>query len=145
MQMKILLACLVISIASSGCAVGMLLFYRDARTTTIYKSTGSRKDHYEIKAHTLSHCGCTDLYVDGYIRKTKEFTIRYSDRLVSKIIYSGADTIRLLATDKNYTIPFDEVDKEIFGTIDSLLVNRPKGLAYPPQRRTYKGYVPDMR
>lgn len=135
----------------TGCnTIGMLLFYREIRTTTIYKSPGSKKNYYTISAVTLSHCGCTDLDVHHYTNRKKDFYITYKNDLARKTIYRynkqtfRTDTIRLQATtgDK-YTIPFDSLDAAIFHTIDSLLLQspKPKHIVYPPKRVSYKGYV----
>ena len=139
---------LVIAILPGCNALGMLLFYRDSRTVTVFKSSPSKKNYYVIKATTLSHCGCTDLHVDNYKQGKKDFTIFYHDDIVRKSIFSydsqtnHKDTIRLVATPyNNFTTPFDSLDLEIFKRIDSISIQRPKGIVYEIKRPVYKGFI----
>ena len=55
----------------------MLLFYRESKTSTVYKSLGSKRDYYKIYATTLSHCGCTQLTIINYKRGKRDFIIEY--------------------------------------------------------------------
>jgi hypothetical protein len=146
---RILFYCFVITgvLLMQGCVVGILLFYRDSRTHTIYKSAASRKNYYEIKATTLSHCGCTSLNVINYCKGKKVFSLHYMNGMAHKTVY-GTDTnkneiIKLTATKKNnYTEALDSMDHIIFKTIDSLALHRPKG-TYSIAATNFKGYIID--
>lgn len=132
----------------TGCAVGMLLFYRDSKTTTVYKSSTSKKDYFIVKATTLSHCGCTDIFIDNYRNGRKEFTLFYNGNVAQKSIYkfdsnlNQTDTIRLIATSSNnYTTPFDSLDIEIFNRIDSIALQKPKGIVYGIKKTSFEGFI----
>jgi hypothetical protein len=132
----------------TGCAVGMLLFYRDSKTSTIYKSSDSKKDYYIVNATTLSHCGCTDLHIDNYKNGKKEFNLFYNGNIARKTIYkfdskiNQRDILRLVATSNNdYTTPFDSLDIAIFNRIDSIAIQKPKGIVYQIKRTEYKGFI----
>jgi hypothetical protein len=134
----------------TGCAVGMLLFYRDSKTSTIYKSSDSKKDYYIVNATTLSHCGCTDLHIDNYKNGKKEFNLFYNGNIARKTIYkfdskiNQRDILRLVATSNNdYTTPFDSLDIAIFNRIDSIAIQKPKGIVYQIKRTEYKGFIND--
>ena len=134
-----------------GCnTIGMLLFYRDSRTSSVYRNSDSKKDYYIVKATTLSHCGCTELYVDNFKNGKIEFNIFYNENLARKTIFTNnketnkTDTIRLLATPySNYTTAFDSLDYEIFKRIDTIALQKPKGIIYQIKRNTYTGYIKD--
>ena len=97
---------------------------------------------------TLSHCGCTHLYVDNFKDGKKDFQIFYNDNLARKTIFldnygKASQTTVLLATiEENFTTTFDVIDLSIFRQIDSIVINK-KGIVYPLQRKEYKGYIND--
>ena len=138
---------IAIMLSMSGCAIGML-FYRDTRTKDIYRSPGSKKNYYTIKATTLSHCGCTYLMINNYVNKKKTFYIRYNySNVTEKTIYSindktkKVDTVELEATTNNdFSIPLDSLDLEIYNRIDNILLEKPKEIIYEIKRKDYKGY-----
>jgi hypothetical protein len=144
-----ILVLLLATLSLTGCAVGMLLFYRETKTMTVYKSSLSNKNYYTIKATTLSHCGCTDLNIDYYKNGRKKFNIFYNGNIARKTIYpigskklNHSDTILLMAIPgNNFTIAFDSLDTAIFNKIDSLAVYKPKGIVYEIKRPIYKGYI----
>lgn len=116
-------------------------------TRTIFKSQHSEDSYYTIKALTLSHCGCTFLYVNHYKNGEQDFQILYNDKIARKTllpiknkIYQSKNTFA--TEDSNYTIPFDALDKEIFMKIDSLILNK-TGMVYELPRKKYKGYIED--
>jgi hypothetical protein len=118
-------------------------------TKNIYKSYSSKKDYITINAVTLSHCGCTEIYVESFKNGKQAFQIFYNDNIARKTIfnYSLNDKIptetSLLATaNENFTIPFDSVDAKIFSIIDSAIVKK-QGIIYPVRRTVYKGFIPD--
>lgn len=128
----------------------MLLFYRDSKTRTVYKSSDSKQNYYIVNATTLSHCGCTDLQIDNYKNGKKEFNLFYNGNIARKTIYkldsktNQTDTLRLIAiSNNNYTIPFDSLDIEIFNRIDSIAIHKPKGIVYQIKRTVYKGFIND--
>jgi hypothetical protein len=135
----------------TGCnTIGMLLFYRGSKTATVYRSSDSKKDYYIVKATTLSHCGCTELYINNFKNGSIEFNLYYTENLARKTIFrkntetKEIDTIRLLATPySNYTIPFNSLDTEMFNRIDSIAIQKPKGIIYQIKRNVYKGYISD--
>ena len=134
----------------TGCSVGFLLFYRDSKTTTIYRSSTSKINYYVIKATTLSHCGCTDLNIEYYKNGKPNFNLFYNGNIARKTIFEFdaklkvKDTISLITTSSNdYTTPFDSLDIEIFNRIDSIALQKPKGLVYQIKRPIYKGYIND--
>ena len=141
---------LILTVLTGCTTIGMLLFYRDSRTATIYRNSDSKKDYYIIKATTLSHCGCTELYIDNFKKGKIEFNIFHNENLARKTIFTNnketnkTDTIRLLATPyNNYTIPFNSLDTEIFNRIDTIAIQKPKGIVYQIKRTAYKGYIKD--
>jgi hypothetical protein len=136
-----------------GCAaVGMILFYRDSTTTRVYRSSDSKKDYYTIDANTLSNCGCTRLYIDNFKNGKKIFSIVYEGGVASKTVYrydqqmNKSDTIRLITTpylSYGTIILFDSLDYGIFARIDSLAIQRPKGIVYPIEPPKFASYIPD--
>ncbi|MFT3847028.1 MAG: hypothetical protein QM725_18370 [Lacibacter sp.] len=135
----------------SGCTIGFLLFYRDSKTATVYKSSASKSDYYIIKATTLSHCGCTFLDIYNYKNGKKDFHLFYSDNVVRKTVYKfdseigRSDTLHLMATaGGGYIYAFDSADNEIFKRIDSIAIQKPKGIIYPVKITKYKGYIGDI-
>lgn len=135
-----------------GCnTIGMLLFYRDARTRTVYRSPGGKKNYFIIKATTLSHCGCTELFIANYKAGKRNFYISYNGNTARKTIFgynehtNKRDTLRLLATPyDNFTVAFDPLDVEIFNRIDSLSIHKPKGIVYSIMRTKYKGFIKEL-
>lgn len=134
----------------TSCSLGYFLFYKDSKTKNIYRSSASKKNYYAIKATTLSHCGCTDLHIENYKNGKKEFHLFYNGTIARKTIYkfdaekNRKDTISLIATsNNNYTIPFDSLDIAIFNRIDSIAIQKPKGIIYQVKRVKYTGYVND--
>lgn len=128
----------------------ILLFVSCNTTKSIYRSSSSKKDYFEIIAFTLSHCGCTHLYVDSYRNGKKEFQLFYNNKIARKSIYSyqtgqkRPDTLRLLATTSNdFSIAFDSIDIEVFGRIDSIAIKKPSGVVYDVKKTNYKGYIKD--
>lgn len=118
-------------------------------TKTVYKSSNSQKDYIIIKAATLSHCGCTQLYADSYRNGKLAFQIFYDDNIARKTIFEYTDAKRmpksysLLATTMDsFTIPFDSLDLQIFNRIDSAIIKK-EGFVYPIRWTEYKGYVVD--
>ena len=55
-------------------------------TKTIYKSSSSKKDFITINAVTLTHCGCTHLYIGNFKNGKKDFQLFYNDNLARKTI-----------------------------------------------------------
>lgn len=148
---KLIVTIITIAVISglSGCALGMLLFYKDVRTTSVYRSRESRKNYYEIEAVTLSHCGCSYLTLHNYSNKKVSFRMFFNYETFSgKTIYSfnpvtnRQDTIRYLATtEKNFSVPFDSLDQAIFSRFNAIAKEKPKGVVYDLPQRTYTGYV----
>jgi hypothetical protein len=139
-----------VMLVMSGCgALAMLFTYKDVRKETVFRSSSSRKNYYEIKAITLSHCGCTYLSIDHFRNRDKQFHWYYNyNNQTGKIIYSynpakqDNDTIRLKATTSNhFTVPFDSLDKEIFLRIDTIIVQKTKGVIYQIKKQDYKGFI----
>lgn len=135
----------------SGCSIGLLLFYRDSKTEIVYKSPSSKNDYFVIKATTLSHCGCTFLDIYNYKMGKQDFHLFYSENVVRKTVYKFnsergvADTLRLMATTSDgYIYAFDSLDIEIFKRIDSIAIQKPKGIIYPVKITKYKGYIGDF-
>jgi len=114
----------------------------------VYKNSDSKKDYWTINAVTLTHCGCTELYVDHFKSGKKDFQLFYSDKLARKTLfeYDNNKTLKtttLLATTRSdYTTPFDKIDLDIFRNIDSVIINK-TGLVYSIQRTEYKGFIND--
>jgi len=127
----------------------MCLIFGCDTTRNLYKSESSKTEKWILKSVALSHCGCTQLYVDYYSKDRLDFQIMYIDKLARKTIYKySADQKNpkyqtLLATsNKNFSIPFDSLDIRIFHVIDSIIDNK-IGIIYPLQKTNYKGYVTD--
>lgn len=150
LKQTFLLLCitLLMAVVFTGCnAIGMLLFYKEVKTEEVYRSSTSVKNYYIIKATTFSHCGCTELHICNYQRGKKTFRIDYRDSLLSKTIYryneatKKRDTIRLIATRNDFfATPFDSLDREIIGEIQSLHTNKTKGIVYPVKKPDFKGF-----
>lgn len=135
-----------LSITLSGCALGMLLFYKDSYSSTLYRTADSKKNYFTITGITYSHCGCTHLTIDNYKNKKKEFSIYYNNGHIRKTLYSyNKQTKKFDTTVYNGTsssifkVPFDSTEILIFKTIDSFAVNPPKG-TYPIKKNENKGY-----
>ena len=113
---------------------------------TIYQSSETKKNSWTVNAYTMSHCGCTQLFVEKYRNGKPEFQIMYTDNFARKNIYKfnekGAisDTIVLKAMAENFDIPFDSLDIEIFRKIETI-VNSREGLVYEIKWTEYKGFI----
>ena len=107
----------ILPISMSSCSLGMLLFYRESKTSTVYKSLGSKKDYFKIYVTTLSHCGCTQLTIINYKKGKRDFIIGYGMGTYNgKSIYKynsmtkEKNTVWLkLTTLDNYTIKFNSM------------------------------------
>ena len=118
-------------------------------TKTIYKSSTSKKDYLTIKAVSLTHCGCTELYADHYKNDKLVFQIFYNDKVVRKTIFDNTNNSKnpqtrslLATTSESFTTPFDSLDLKIFRAIDSTKY-RLQGFVYPLRLTQYKGYISD--
>ena len=93
----------------------------------------------------MSHCGCTQLFVEKYRNGKNEFQIIYADDFARKNIYNFnkkgaiADTVALIAKTDNFEIPFDSLDNEIFKRIKAI-VDKKEGLVYEMKWTEYKGF-----
>jgi hypothetical protein len=119
-------------------------------TRHLYRSSASKKDYWTLRAFTLSHCGCTQLFADSYKNGNREFGIFYADNVARKWVYSFdknnriADTVVLIAkTGTDFQVPFDSLDTEIFNRIDAIITSN-EGLVYPVKRTVYSGYSKDV-
>jgi hypothetical protein len=119
-------------------------------TRTLYQSAGPKTSSWTVNAYTMSHCGCTQLFVEKYRNGRNEFQIMYTDDFARKSIYSfdhkGAisDTVVLVARADSFDIPFDSLDNEIFERLKTI-VGQNDGLVYPMKWTEYKGYVKKER
>jgi hypothetical protein len=118
-------------------------------TKTVYQNKVARNEKWVVQTFTLSHCGCTDLYVNYFDHKKLRFQIHYTDTIARKTIFdysAGNKNVAfssLLATqDSNNSKPFDETDRRIFAVLDSIIDNQ-IGIIYPLTKRNYKGYTAD--
>jgi archaellum component FlaF (FlaF/FlaG flagellin family) len=140
---------MLIATTLTSCAIGILLFHRDSKTTTIYKSSDSKTNYFIVNATTLSNCGCTHLNIDNYKNGKKDFHIFYNGTVAHKTIYkfdsiiNKNNTLRLVATSNNYTIPFDSIDFEVYNQIDYIAIHKPKGIVYQINMTKFKGYIHD--
>ncbi len=126
-----------------------LLFLGCNSTKTIYKSSTTQYGRFTIKAVTLTHCGCTHIYINHYQKGKKDFDIFYNDKVARKTIFTYGNKNKatvekyLLATkENNFTTPFDSVDVEIFRKLDSLILNK-ADFVYSLPRPQYMGFVND--
>lgn len=129
--------------------MGSLLIAACNTTRVAYTSPKQGGNYYKIRVVTLSHCGCTHIYVDQYNNSRKTFQIFYSGSIVKKstTTYDGNKKPQYLTTvfateDKERAKPFDSLDSEIFGKIDSIIATKNK-IVYPLLRRHYIGYLRD--
>ena len=145
---------LVVTLSSCGLLFG--LFYKDWRSETAYKSPKKKGVYYQIKGVTQSHCGCSDLLAEGYDRSNMTFRIYYGGGLFApaKYVYRRDengyvyDTLRYrLVTHAYPDIPFDALDKEILGKMDTLARTRPAGagMIYAVKINTYTGFTKMLR
>lgn len=93
----------------------------------------------------MSHCGCTQLFVEKYKGGKNEFQIMYTDFNARKYVYGYndkgliSDTTFLIANTDMVEIPFDSLDREIFTKIKTI-IERKDGLVYEMKWTEYKGY-----
>lgn len=94
----------------------------------------------------MSHCGCTQLFVENYKNGKNDFQIMYTDNFAQKNVYnynekgSISDTLVLIAKWDHFQTAFDSVDNEIFKRIKAIVDNK-EGLVYPMKWTEYSGYI----
>ena len=99
-----------------------------------------------MNAFTMSHCGCTQLFVENYKNGRHDFQIMYTDNIARKYIYEYnekgkiADTLVLMAKTDNFKIPFDSLDNEVYRQLKSIIDNK-EALVYEVKWTDYKGYI----
>ena len=114
-------------------------------TRTLYSSADNKNNSWMVNAYTMSHCGCTELYVEKYTNGKNDFQIMYTDNIARKNIYSYndkgviSDTTALIAGTDKVEIPFDSLDNEIFKKLKTI-VDKKDGLVYDIKWTEYKGY-----
>ncbi len=114
-------------------------------TRILYRSTDSKNNYWTVNAYTMSHCGCTQLFIEKYRNGKNEFEIMYTDDFARKNIYDFnekgviVDTVTLIAKTDNFDIPFDSLDNEMFKKIKSI-VDKKEGLVYEMKWTEYKGF-----
>ncbi len=151
LSVKWMMLMLLVLVTFSSCGLLFGLFYKDWRSETAYKSPKKKGVYYQIKGVTQSHCGCSDLLAEGYQRNNLTYRIYYGGGLYppAKYVYRRDengyvyDTLRYrLVTHANPDIPFDALDKEILGKMDTLARTRPAGagMIYAVKINTYTGY-----
>lgn len=156
LHMKWMMSFLLLSVILSSCGLMFALFYKDWRSETAYKSPKKKGVYYQIKGVTQSHCGCSDLLAEGYDRSNMTFRIYYGGGLFApaKYVYRRDengyvyDTLRYrLVTHAYPDIPFDALDKEILGKMDTLARTRPAGagMIYAVKINTYTGFTKMLR
>jgi hypothetical protein len=115
-------------------------------TKTLYKSTNSKKDFWEVNAFTMSHCGCTQLFVENYRNGRHDFQIMYTDNVARKYVFEYnekgeiIDTLVLVAKAANFEIPFDSLDKKIYQRLHTIVDNK-DALVYHMKWTDYGGYI----
>ncbi|MBL0154058.1 MAG: hypothetical protein IPP93_11415 [Chitinophagaceae bacterium] len=156
LHIKWMMSFLLLSVILSSCGLMFALFYKDWRSETAYKSPKKKGVYYQIKGVTQSHCGCSDLLAEGYDRSNMTFRIYYGGGLFApaKYVYRRDengyvyDTLRYrLVTHAYPDIPFDALDKEILGKMDTLARTRPAGagMIYAVKINTYTGFTKMLR
>lgn len=114
-------------------------------TRTLYTSADGKNDYWTVNAYTMSHCGCTELFVEKYNRGKNEFQIMYTDNIARKNIYGYndkgliSDTTFLVASTDRVDIAFDSLDHEIFNKIKTIIEKKHE-LVYEMKWTEYKGY-----
>jgi hypothetical protein len=112
----------------------------------LYKSADSKKDFWAVHAFTLSHCGCTQLFVENYKNGRHDFQIMYTDNIARKYIYEYdekgkiIDTVSLVAKTDNFDVPFDSLDNEVYQKLKTIVDNK-ETLVYEMKWTDYLGYV----
>lgn len=125
---------------------GCLILVGCDSTRTLYKSADSKKDFWIVNAYTMSHCGCTQLFVENYKNGRHNFRLLYTDNIARKHIYQYnekgqiADTVTLLARSDNFKIPFDSLDNQMYQKLKTIINNK-EGLVYEMKWTDYKGYI----
>ncbi len=115
-------------------------------TRNIYRSSISKEDYWTVNAFTLSHCGCTQLFVENYANGRHDFQIMYTDDFARKNIFRYddrgklADTVVLIARKDDFKIRFDSLDNEIFKRINQIANNK-EGLVYGLKWTEYNGFT----
>jgi hypothetical protein len=115
-------------------------------TRLLYKSADSKKDYWIVNAFTMSHCGCTQLFVENYKNGRHDFRIMYTDNVARKSIYEYnekgkiTDTLVFVAKANNFKIPFDSLDNEVYRQLRTIVENK-EALVYEMKWTDYKGYV----
>jgi hypothetical protein len=126
--------------------VSLITLFSCDSTRTIFKSSDVKENSWSVNAYTLSHCGCTQLFVEKYKGGKKEFEIMYTDSFARKNIYTAdkkgtiVDTVALIATAEDFDVPFDSLDTEIFKRIKTIIERR-EGLVYEMKWVAYKGFI----
>ncbi|MEJ1240504.1 hypothetical protein WBG78_20340 [Chryseolinea sp. T2] len=127
-------------------AICFTLFACDT-SRMLYKSSDSRRDYWKVKAVTLNHCGCTDLFVDNYVNGRRDFQIMYTgDGGARKYFYKYSEQSKVIdmvmydASTERYEIPFDSLDTKIFERIKTI-IETPNAVPYKMKWVGYKGYV----
>lgn len=93
----------------------------------------------------MSHCGCTQLFIEKYKNGKNEFEIMYTDEFARKNVYEFnekgviTDTVTLIAKTDNFDIPFDSLDNEMFKRIKAI-VDKKEVLVYEMKWTEYKGF-----
>lgn len=115
-------------------------------TRTLYTSSDNKKDSWTVNAYTLTHCGCTQLFVEKYKNGRNQFQVMYTDNIARKDIYNYndkgviSDTTFLIASTDRVEIPFDSLDNEIFRRMKAIVDTKDQ-LVYEMAWTEYKGYV----
>jgi len=114
-------------------------------TRTLYTSSKSKRDYWTVKAYTMSHCGCTHLYVENFEKGRHVSQIQYQNEGAAKRIFTYNDqgeignTIILFAAKDNPIVPFDSLDRQIFLQLKKIIERR-EGIVYDLKWTEYKGY-----
>lgn len=115
-------------------------------TRILFTSSKSKKDYWTVKAYTMSHCGCTHLYVENFEKGRHVSQIQYQNEGAIKRIFKYndqgqiAETLVLLARQDSITVPFDSLDNEIFQHLEKI-VGSGEGIVYELKWTDYKGYT----
>lgn len=137
MKIKAVLFVCCISVVASSCNT----------TRTLFTSSKSKQDYWTVKAYTMSHCGCTELYVENFEKGRHVSQIQYRSEGAVKRIFTyndqgqAADTVVLVARQDGTTVAFDSLDNEMFRNLKKI-VESGEGIVYDLKWTEYKGYTP---
>ena len=138
------------TIILSSLALSSCFLLKDTITSSIYRSSKSKRNYLTVNTFIHSHCGCTDMFAQKFDKGKLTYELYYGCTpffAARKIVYSYDNNNKLIATTKYklvdttvYEQPFDSLDMFVLHKIDSFrLHDNPSLPEYRICEKTYKG------